>query len=417
MTVRRFYRGWTMVGLSLLAITLVMGSTLFVFGLFVDPVSRDLGLSRATMNSGMICIHIGMALLSPIVGRVLDRSSPRLMVGCGGVALGVGWVLLGIGDALWPKVALLAIALPFAMSGAGPLGCYVLLARWFRVHRGRAMAIAAFGQALGSVLVSPLIALLIEHYGWRTAMMIWGPIVGLAILLISRLLQDEPGEGDHEPGADRAEEALQAAAAAHAGPLGYGKILSQPVFWILALVIGISLAITQAILVSLVPLATGRGYSLMQATSAMSALGLSSVAGMALLTVIADRFDRATLLAICILVLLLFTLSLSVDTGFMGLILSCLLCGAATGMIFPAYSALLADRFGAGSLGTVEGIVAPVIAGMAAVLLRYTGASFDQTGGYTAAMLSFSIASGVALALLSLLWFNRKRPERAGAGA
>ena len=73
--------GWFMVGVSMLLLLLTVGPTSYAFGLFVLPVSEDLGLSRADINTGLILLNFGMAALAPFVGRLLDRTSIRLTMG------------------------------------------------------------------------------------------------------------------------------------------------------------------------------------------------------------------------------------------------------------------------------------------------------------------------------------------------
>lgn len=70
-----FYRGWYNVLLSLVIITFVVGSTNYSFGLFVKPAAEELGLTRASMNLGLVVFVIGIAAFSPVMGRLFDRVS------------------------------------------------------------------------------------------------------------------------------------------------------------------------------------------------------------------------------------------------------------------------------------------------------------------------------------------------------
>ena len=47
---------------------LAVGGTIYVFGLFVVPVSEAFNLSRADANNGLILNMLGMAMWSPIMG-------------------------------------------------------------------------------------------------------------------------------------------------------------------------------------------------------------------------------------------------------------------------------------------------------------------------------------------------------------
>ena len=79
----RIYYGWFIVAMSVVIFTLLLGTTYHAFGVFVVPVSRDLGLSRAEINTALILFSIGNAIWAPIVGQMLDRLATRpIMLGC-----------------------------------------------------------------------------------------------------------------------------------------------------------------------------------------------------------------------------------------------------------------------------------------------------------------------------------------------
>ena len=406
----RFYRGWAMVGLGIGMTMLTVGSVLYGYSIYVTPVTIELGLSRSTMNSGIVFQHLGTALMAPLLGRLLDRVRVGVVVAVCGLSLGGGLIALGIGDALWPKAALLALPISFGFAGAGSTASYVLVARWFKVHRGRAMAIVALGQSGGSVIVAPIISTLIASVGWREALLYQGTFVIAAMLLIAWGVADRPGAGEHEP-AGRAAPVVrteEAAMAPKEEPLPLRVVLTSTVFWIMAAVVALTLAVVQSLIVSLVPLATGRGIALVQASTLLSLLGLSGMSGKFLLAFVADRFDRRTLVVAAIAIILGFTLSLTVDLGYPGMAVSCVLAGIALGGFFPVYSALLADQFGSSSLGTTEGLVAPAISLTSAGAIYLAGVTYDINGNYNLTFLIFSGALVVALLLAIGLRVSRR---------
>ncbi|WP_039857270.1 MFS transporter [Novosphingobium pentaromativorans] len=397
----KWYRGWTMVAMGIVMVMLSVGSVVYGYSIYLTPVSKELGLARETANVGIVFQHIGSALLAPVIGRILDFVKVRTVVAFCGLALGAGLIGLGFGDALWAKAVLLVLPLSLGLAGAGAVASYVLVARWFKVHRGRAMTIVAFGQSAASVIVAPLIAMLIEEFGWREALLIQGIFVGAAMLLIAAGLVDRPAEGEHEPlgKAVPVPEADLHDKGEIGHPLTLRQIASSPVFWMLAAIVSATLAVVQASIASLVPLATGRGISLVQATTLLSMLGISGIFGKTVLAIVADRFQRITLITVAIAIIMCFTLSLTVDAGFAGLAASSLMAGMAIGGFFPMYSALLADVFGAHSLGTTEGLVAPAISLSSAGAIYLAGVTYDVSGDYR---LTFLIFSAILLGALVL---------------
>lgn len=63
----RIYYGWYIVAISVVILTLLLGSTYHSFGVFVLPVSEDFGLSRAETNTALILFSLGNAICAPIM--------------------------------------------------------------------------------------------------------------------------------------------------------------------------------------------------------------------------------------------------------------------------------------------------------------------------------------------------------------
>lgn len=402
-----WYRGWNMVGIGIIAQMLVVGSTTYAFGIYVTPVADDLGLSRTAVNQGLVFMHLGNALMAPFVGTLLDRVSLRRMMLISGFLLSGSMILISVGDALWSKGLLMAIPIPFAFQAGGTLCCYVLVARWFRLHRGRAMALVALGQSAGTVAIAPVIAALVSSYGWRSALQIEGVVIFVIMFTLSRLMGDSPGLDEREPGG----ESLSQQAAPQQGQAETKKvspprvmdILTMPIFWVLMAPVAITIGCIQLVIATLVPLAGGRGIELVQASTLMSILGISAIGSKLTLAWIADRVDREWLLIGCIVAVLFFCMTLTMELDYLMMALSCMVAGIALGPFFPVYSAVLADRFGAHALGTAEGLVAPAIAGSSALALYLSSRSYDMTGDYNQTFLWASASLGVAVLLAMII--------------
>ena len=141
-------------------------------------------------------------------------------------------------------------------------------------------------------------------------------------------------------------------------------------------------------------------------------VGVSGLVGKFLLAVIADKVDRFTLVTLAVAVIMAFAFSLTIELSYWGLAISCLLAGLAIAGFWPVYSALLADIFGANSLGSVEGMVAPIISLASAGAIWLAGVTFDMNGDYRLTFLMFGSALAVALTLSLGLQIVRARKAK-----
>ena len=378
----RIYYGWYIVAISVVSFTLLLGSTYHAFGVFVLPVSQDLGLSRAEINTALILLSLGNAIWAPIVGQMLDRLPIRpIMLGCA-LMMGVSLVALGLSHSAWLSAIVLGAPLAFAMQGAGILTANALVVRWFSVHRGRAMAIALTGMSLGGIVLPPLIAALIGQFGWRRTLVGVGCAVALTLVALVPIARPRPGPDDVESEATRADDtdAPVGDAAANAPPLKATSLLRMWPFWTIAVSAALTLGAVQALMITLVPLAQEAGIGTTQAAGLISVLATAGFIGNLLLAWIADRVDRMMLLGSLFIAVALVNGLFFFSHDYPLLVTCAALVGLAGGLVSPAFHTLIADRFGPASFGTAYGLMTPILAITAALCARYAGEVFDRTG-------------------------------------
>lgn len=385
--------GWVMVAVSMLLLLLAVGPTSYAFGLFVLPVSEDLGLSRANINTGLIVLNFGMAALAPFVGRMLDRTSIRLTIGVSAALFVAGFAVLSLSRNVWLSAAMLAGPVAIGVLGLGTLSTTALLARWFATQRARALAIAAIGISLGSVLAVPLIGMLIESFGWRRALMAEALAIAVLVALVLPLIRDKPPAESDTARAD-------ASVAAAEKPITAGHLLRSPPFWTITVSLGLGFGVLQTIVVSLAPYAQEHGLPMAEAASLISIYGGMAITGKVVLAWIGDRVDRVILLTVLFAVVALTAATPLVSQSYGALAVCAALLGTAAGTTTPAFSALLADRFGAASIGTAYGLASTVIAIISAACIRFGGETYDRTGSYDTMFVSFAAVSALAAALM-----------------
>lgn len=411
-----FYYGWYMVAASAAVYMILIGSTYSAFALFVLPVSDEFGLSRADMNTALICLSIGSSLLAPLIGRLVDRFPLRRAMIISAIVFGLSMSALGLSHSLAFSAFLLVIPLPAALLGTGTITMTVLVARWFTVQRGRAMALSILGMSMGAFVLAPVIGLLIEGIGWRLALIVSGIVGSSLLLLLSIAVRDRPGEGDVEGQKGAALPRMEAVAVPATTPPKVGSVLRRMDFWLIALSTALTTSIMQAIGISIVPLALEDGLSMLQATSLVSATGGAAIAGKLVLSVFADRVDRIALMTSMFVLSAAVNVALLMNTGFYPLLACAALLGVATGALMPVFYALLADRFGTQVFGTVRGLTVPILAVMGAVTVRFAGEVYDRTSSYNLLFAVFVVAQLLAAVLIFSTRFTRASRGAANLG-
>ena len=404
------YYGWYVVMMAAAVYAVVMGTTFSAFGLFVVPVSSDLQLSRADMNTALILLNIGSAMLAPVVGRMLDRISARRIMLASALLIGLSFAMLSFSSSLLLSGIVMALVLAAAVQGGCTLTMSVLLARWFTARRGRAMILAMMGASLGSIFIVPVIGWLIEQEGWRTALLIMGVVDMVFLLVLALAVRERPRPGELEAAADTDQQAVVKNNEAGT-PASIKSLLCMPQFWTMGISCSIAMAMMQTIMITIVPLAVEAGLTTVQAAGLVSITGVAALVSKMLLALVADRFDRILMLAVLFGLGAAVSVLLLVGDSYPVLIACAVMLGISSSAAAPIFYALLADRFGMSSFGTVRGLMSFLIAVVSAVALRLVGEVFDCMGSYDYVFYAFVGLGGFVVVLILSTWLTKKRVD------
>jgi MFS family permease len=163
-------------------------------GAFLQPLSREFGWSTEQISSALALRFMLFGLIGPFAAVLMERYGMRRIV-CSALALiATGLVLATRMTALWQLVVLWGIVLGVG-SGLTALVLGATMAnRWFEQRRGLVMGLLTASSATGQLVFLPIAASLIEHHGWRIAVI---PVFTSCIVVAGLafcLLRDRPKE-------------------------------------------------------------------------------------------------------------------------------------------------------------------------------------------------------------------------------
>lgn len=171
---RRTFVGW----LSL-AQLISWGSVFYTFALLMEPVERELGLSRAQSSLAFSLALLMEGVLAYPVGRWIDRGHERVVMTGASLLLAV---CLALHSAIHSLAAYYAVWLAIGAALAGTLysPAFAVLTRRFPDYFRRAIITLTFLGGLASTVFLPLSAWLIHALGWRNALWV---LAGLHLLV------------------------------------------------------------------------------------------------------------------------------------------------------------------------------------------------------------------------------------------
>ncbi len=365
---------WVVVLYSLVIQAVSVGVLVYCFALFSLPWIDEFAASRRDVMITISVYQIGMGVLSPLVGRAMDRFDMRFMVLGGAFFLTIGLYVVQFATALWQIWLVYATILPLSTALMGTLAAQTLIAKWFVTERGLAMGISAMGTNVGGIIFPLLVAGMLVDIGWRDTLvylaigcfMVVAPLTWVVLKRSPPLIELNTGAG---------------AGTAHQREWTTREILTTSLFWLPFLSLAPLNMGFGALQFNLGVFARDVGASDESAAILIAVSAVGMVMGKLFCGSMGDRLDHRYIywLANAVMMIAL-CLMLMVET-FTGLLVATLFMGLAGGGILPMMGVIFSARFGAASFGRVMGFVmlnvmfgalAPVIAGWV----------YDVTGSY-----------------------------------
>ena len=414
------FHGWWIVAVSAIGMLFCYISSIgFTFGVFTNPIIEEFDWSLTEVSLAFSLSLIAMCVAMPVVGPLVDRYGAKTVIVPAILVLGLSLASLSfLPDSLLYFYGVYIVA-GIAGGGSSTMPYSKVVSHWFDRQRGLALALAAMGAGLGSLIMPPFAQALINGLGWRNAYLVIGAtVVVVTIPVVLLWLKERPEDlgltMDGKSTSEEREIALGTASTSAKAPgLTGPEALGTGVFWLLSAAYFLVSSSVMSALIHLAPLLTDRGFSPEMAALVVAVLGGASLIGGVSSGYLLDRFFAAVVvtgffLSAAIGLLLLWGLEAG-GLPFVAAVLIGLSMGA-TGEIIPyltgRYFGLRAfgQIYGYGLISfTLGGVVGPPLMGMA----------FDATQSYSVGLLAFGIASLVAAAMVVRLSPYRTWSEEA----
>jgi len=405
----RIFYGWWIVAIGCVQDAVKGGLFNTGFTLYFLPVLTELNLSRAATSLPFSLSRLEAALGAPFVGYLIDRFDVRVMLVAGTLLAGLGLILLSLTHSYLLFLLVFIGPLSFGFQAGFNQATLAVVAHWFRRKRGLAMAIVQTGQAIGGVLIFPLVALAVLKLGWRTAAVLSGLVVLtlLPLVLFIRRSPESMGllpDGDRSPAKDR-----PASPSGFTPPLDDTRefttreALRTPTFWLLAAFHGLRNVPYAGVTVHLVPLLVWKGLDEPAAAFYVGLTALATVVSRPLTGWLGDRQSKQMIGAVGVL---LGAAGLAVlaygDGAWWALVLFAVLFSFGDGVNSVTW-ALVGDVFGRAHFATIRGWISMFQSFASMPAAVYTGWVYDRTQSYTQALIAFVICYGAAAIVLWLV--------------
>jgi MFS family permease len=298
-----FFYGWVVVAVTF--VTMAIGvNARTAFSLLFPPILAEFGWERGVTAGAFSFGFIASAAVSPLIGRLMDRAGPRIVMEVGVALMGGGMLLAPLTSAPWHLYVTLGVMVGAGSVCLGYSGFSLFLPNWFIRRRGLAIGIAFAGVGIGSVTLLPWVQHMIEQGGWRTACTAMGLLILIALAPINLLLRKRPEDIGLRPDGDAAPHASAKPVSYIVDPVWAGTdwtlplALRTPRFWWVALGYFCGLYIWYAVQVHQTKFLLDIGFSPSVAVWALGLVSLLGIPGQIVLGHVSDRIGREAIWAI-----------------------------------------------------------------------------------------------------------------------
>ncbi|MBS0660967.1 MAG: MFS transporter [Verrucomicrobia bacterium] len=154
------------------------------FGLFVGPMSVDLGLTAGAVGFAVAMQQLVWGASQPFAGMLADRFGLRLVLVAGGLLYAAGLAVLAGSNGAGSLRLGFGVLIGLGLSGGGFSIIFSAVAREVpTAWRSTASGIAGAGGSVGQFIFAPTGQFFIETWGWPTALAIYAAIALLTVPL------------------------------------------------------------------------------------------------------------------------------------------------------------------------------------------------------------------------------------------
>jgi sugar phosphate permease len=404
--------GWVIVAVTFVT-TLTTAGAMGLPGALIIPLSKEFGWDVAEISSAIAIRLVLFGLMAPIAAALIETYGVQRVV-----IAAIGFIVSGLLLALtmtqvWHLVVLWGIVVGIGTGMTALVLGAIIATRWFVARRGLVVGMLTASSATGQLVFLPLAAWLVDHVGWRYALL---PTIGaLAVVatLVVLFMRDRPSDvGLAAFG--------EAPSMAKAGPVAPAPgftwafvvlrdAAANPTFWVLAGTFFICGLSTNGLIQShFISLCADFGMPAVDAASTLAMMGLFDLVGTIGSGWLSDRYDCRALLCwyYGLRGLSLLFLPYSTFTLY-GLSLFAVFYGLDWIATVPPTVRLAAQNFGRERSGVVFGWIFASHQIGAATAAFGAGLTRSLTNTYLPA---FFFAGAMCLVAASIVWLIRRPP-------
>lgn len=269
-------------------------------GVMMDPLHQEFGWSHGTIGLAVAINMVLFGTTAPFAAALMDRYGVRRILAMALLLIAAGTAASTLMTASWQLLLTWGVMVGIG-TGSISMGLVATIStRWFVKRRGLVTGVLTAGSATGQLIFLPLIAMVAESAGWRTATLVVSAAALAVVIPVVLVIRDRPADVGLLPYGHSGPAPRLAPSAGFRSAFD-GLLLGarNRTFWLLAGSFAICGMTTNGLIgTHFIPAAGDHGMPTTVAASLLATIGIFDIAGTVLSGWLTDRISPRVLLVV-----------------------------------------------------------------------------------------------------------------------
>jgi MFS family permease len=189
----RLHPAWLAAGVAFVALLCAAGFRAAP-GVLMVPLQEEFGWSRGVVSLAVGVNLVLFGLTAPFAAALMERFGVRAVTSVALLLIAAGSGLSVGVTSSWQLVLLWGVLIGLGTGSMALVFAAIVANRWFVRRRGLVMGVLTAASATGQLVFLPVVALMSERSGWRSASLVVAAAALAVIPLVLLRLRDSPAE-------------------------------------------------------------------------------------------------------------------------------------------------------------------------------------------------------------------------------
>ena len=268
----KLYYGWVIVLVAAIITGFVYSAIVSVTGIFMLPVTGELGLSVAKYSLYLTIMSIAGIITQVIIPKYYNEKTIKKIMAIAGIFGIISFIGFAYAKSLM-LFYIFAVPQGFCFAAMTMTPCQLLVSNWFgEKAKGRAMSFFLTGMTLVYLLEFNILTPIVVKMGWRAGYWFLAICVALGIIAVLTLIKWSPETAGVKRMGELDDSELSEMRLGLSKGIDFSIAIKKPLTWALLLSCALAVIASSSILQHGIPTMIIGGYTPEKATAIISAL-------------------------------------------------------------------------------------------------------------------------------------------------